>query len=68
MDLQIKKDKRNKGRSFHKIPQLGACKAKLIAFKDITNEAHKAHDRNYVDIESRVLNSLKFDFIYLYIP
>ena len=62
MNLEVYKDKRNKGTQFRKVPfGTEAMKAKKQAFKDITNEFKK----NYVCIESKVLQSSLLDFVYI---
>jgi hypothetical protein len=62
MNLDIEKDKRNNGSFYHKSKGIKSCVAcKSLALKDITEECgtDKFYTRNYVNVESRVLDTCK---------
>lgn len=62
-DLEIYKDKRNLGKSFHKMPKCGGFKAKKYAIGEISK-----CEFNYISQERRVLDSLQYDNIFLELP
>lgn len=68
MDLTIKKDKRNRGRYINKtIPGTQAYKAKATAIKDISEEVRTTnfYSKNYLIIEYKVMQMLKYDFTHI---
>ena len=66
--LEIKKDKRAKGKYFHRVPAgIKATKSRQIAIKDISEECGEGniYERNYLNCEKELLDSLKYDFKYI---
>ena len=60
MKLTIKKDKRAKGKYFHKAPNIKCAHTKKTALKDISSyceENLSIYTRNYVHIEALVLSA-----------
>ena len=59
-NLEIKKDKRNKGGYFHKVPfGLNINQTKSIAIKDMEFEKQGIKLNAYIHYESLILNSSK---------
>jgi len=66
IDTELRKNERNRGYFFHKMPRVGASKVKQAALRDITKECGngKLFNQNYLFSEKLVLDSVWFDFEY----
>lgn len=69
MNLKIKKSNRSAGFYFHKMPRLGASKCKRLALKHISKECgkNKFFSKNYIQIESKIIQDRFYDYTYLQI-